>query len=801
MRPTQLQLKNFLSYHGEHSIPFQDVSLAAISGKNGHGKSALLDAITWALFGEARKASGTRKPDDEILNRTEAEGEGDAQMGVILTFDQGDATYEVARYYRETASGKTTQSGLHLKNRSAETDLTAGNQRNTQAEIEDVLGMDYDLFTSTSMMEQGQWDQLMTATPAERKDLLFDLLQLGRFEEIETRAKDRRQTLGKSIEDLERKIDYNENQLEGHSGRVDEMQALKEQSAKVEGHIQSLQEKLSEAREKAEMATRLRHEIGTASERAEELEAKIEETQAEIDEAADRLSGLEEEQAGLDLPDEDSAGVEKQLEELKTRQAQAEARKTQIEDLKGEIAGLREDHRPPEHFQSRLTELEEEGQSITSDYEENPTATIEKLQSQIGTMEANLSTKRERIGKLESRLENLSAGDPCPTCEQPLTEEHLAGLGAEELKETRASKVSLEQNLEVARAALSEAKEDRSALEELREQYKTLEEKADQAVRRRQQLDTKRAKLSELEGKQPDLSAIRGRIAELTETAQRFERAEKISEEIGELQSALEQAHEEKNKLQKKKAEREERLSEKKERLEALGSPQGTVEETEEKLERERRQDREISSKIGRLESKLEDDEEALQAVEEAEEDLEEAREDYQTYDDLASAFGRDGLPSMILETAIPSIEERTNALLSDLTGGEYQVRLETTRETQDGGQTGTMDITILARGSERPYEGLSGGERFRTAFALRVALSQHLAARSGRPIETLIVDEGFGTQDTEGQRKVQSALATASESFDLVLAITHVQALRDAFPQRLAVEKTATGSHVTVHT
>ncbi len=172
-----------------------------------------------------------------------------------------------------------------------------------------------------------------------------------------------------------------------------------------------------------------------------------------------------------------------------------------------------------------------------------------------------------------------------------------------------------------------------------------------------------------------------------------------------------------------------------------------------------------------------------------------------QTYDDLASAFGRDGLPSMILETAIPSIEKRTNALLSDLTGGEYQVRLETTRETQDGGQTGTMDITILARGSERPYEGLSGGERFRTAFALRVALSQHLAARSGRPIETLIVDEGFGTQDTEGQRKVQSALATASESFDLVLAITHVQALRDAFPQRLAVEKTATGSHVTVHT
>ena len=79
MIPLKLQIKNFLSYGNDiQTIEFGQYPLICLSGKNGHGKSALLDAITWALWGQARKLAGNAKADQGLLRL------GQTQMMVML---------------------------------------------------------------------------------------------------------------------------------------------------------------------------------------------------------------------------------------------------------------------------------------------------------------------------------------------------------------------------------------------------------------------------------------------------------------------------------------------------------------------------------------------------------------------------------------------------------------------------------------------------------------------------------------------------------------------------------------------
>ena len=93
-----------------------------------------------------------------------------------------------------------------------------------------------------------------------------------------------------------------------------------------------------------------------------------------------------------------------------------------------------------------------------------------------------------------------------------------------------------------------------------------------------------------------------------------------------------------------------------------------------------------------------------------------------------------------------------------------------------------------------------SGGEAFRINFAVRIALSRLLARRAGAPLPTLIIDEGFGTQDEYGIEKLKEAINSIQDDFDKILVITHLDELKDAFPARIDVVKTAEGSTISVN-
>ena len=210
--------------------------------------------------------------------------------------------------------------------------------------------------------------------------------------------------------------------------------------------------------------------------------------------------------------------------------------------------------------------------------------------------------------------------------------------------------------------------------------------------------------------------------------------------------------------------------------------------------------ERRLRQALGALEGDLD----RLRALEEGRrpkvEALNQAASDKAIHDELAAAFGKNGVQALIIDGVLPEIADEANHLLSQMTGGRMSLAMTTQRETQKKAVVETLDIKVSDElGDTRSYEMFSGGEAFRINFALRIALSRLLARRAGAPLRTLIIDEGFGTQDSGGRERLVEAIQAIQDDFRCLLVITHVEELRDAFPVRIEVTKTPAGSTITV--
>jgi exonuclease SbcC len=171
-------------------------------------------------------------------------------------------------------------------------------------------------------------------------------------------------------------------------------------------------------------------------------------------------------------------------------------------------------------------------------------------------------------------------------------------------------------------------------------------------------------------------------------------------------------------------------------------------------------------------------------------------------YRTLERAFGKDGVPALLIEQALPQIEDKANELLDRLSDGQMSIRFATQTEYKDKKRDDlreTLEIQISDSAGIRNYEMYSGGEAFRVNFAIRLALSKILAQRKGARLQTLIIDEGFGSQDTQGRQRLIEAINLVKNDFAKILVITHLDELKDAFPTRIEVEKTDRGSTLQV--
>jgi exonuclease SbcC len=198
MIPQQLVLRNFLSYR-QATLPFRGLHLACICGANGAGKSSLLEAIAWALWGQSRASR-----EDDVIYYGEVEAYVDFEFTV-----QGQG-YRVVRVRRRQQS---TVLELQVQTAVGYSSLTQRSLRATQEKIIQILRLDYPTFVNSAYLRQGRADEFMAKRPSERKQLLAALLGLEQYEPLAEAARDRAREYKAQITLLEQRLSAEATQL------------------------------------------------------------------------------------------------------------------------------------------------------------------------------------------------------------------------------------------------------------------------------------------------------------------------------------------------------------------------------------------------------------------------------------------------------------------------------------------------------------------------------------------------------------------------------------------------------------
>jgi len=459
----------------------------------------------------------------------------------------------------------------------------------------------------------------------------------------------------------------------------------------------------------------------------------------------------------------------------------------------------------------------------------------QQLQAEVSRLESTTAQLEREIADIEEKLKLLSTqGDArCPLCETELGTEGLKLIEAKYEADRRVKSDSLE-------SGQAELAQQRTELASLGNEISGLETRLNQDRATAQgRASVLSQQIAEAEEAGRQLSEERKSLDEVEERLARKDYAVNEQEALAELERELavlsydSQQHEE---LRRRLASLEQyeapkRRLEDADRLygqerEALSYAEKAVQELRQTLEVDDRNRQELALELGLLPQVVDDlvraeaEHEAL-AVQrkqaegtvwavkaklqrcselemkrgEKERLLAETAKEERIYRELAEAFGKRGIQALLIEMALPEIEVEANRLLARMTDNRMHVKIETQRETRKGDLFETLDINISDELGTRNYEMFSGGEAFRINFSIRIALSRLLARRTGAPLRTLIIDEGFGTQDSDGIEKLKEAINSIQDDFDKLLVVTHIDELKDAFPTRIDVIKTAQGS------
>ena len=852
MIPTRLSLSQFLCYREPVEIDFQGIRLACLSGENGAGKSALLDAITWALWGKARSNS-----DQDLLSL------GGREMCVEFCFILNGQEYRVIRRRTIAAPGSSGRAMLELHVRDGERwrVLSGNNLRHTQSIIEKILGIDYETFINSAFILQNRADEFTTKTPAERKRVLGEILNLGEYDQYERLARDEQRRCEQEIRAIERDleaiasylqilpqleaevverrhtVDALRAQLDDLRQRRDEvvktlqvLETAERVSAQQVQHAQQLASRIREReRQQVELRERVRgHEAVLA--RAGEITARFERWQ-QLRQAMDELNRrLQERQALLAVERRLEDGIQREVHCVERELHACEQQIARCERELARLPALEGERRRLDRQLAALGDLDGEMQQIQ--------AHLQELQSRRGELQAECRRLKEQMQELKGKIDQLDAIDAaCPVCLRPLGEHERDRLKAEiesqgrglgdEFRAKRAEIERIDAELGQRETELGRLQRAREQRDRLRQELARVEAQLAGLAERRVELDRHQAKRQELaealdrgvpgaelrvelEGVRQKLAAIPYDEREAQELAQQLQEVAGAEREYQALQQASLAAEYERQQL----AALEEQLAADRAEIERLHRE---IEELRSQIERAaplREQRDRLQARILAAERALHEEQEALgraqQRLEDAYEERERAAEleaqrqhlvaEKGIYEELVRAFGKGGIQAMIIENMIPELEERANAILDRMPGNAMRLEFRTQRQRQSGdGLIETLDIVISDEAGRRPYELYSGGEMFRINFAIRVALSMLLAHRAGTRLELLVIDEGFGTQDTKGREGLVQAIRAIEDEFAMILVITHIDELKDQFPTRINVVKTPQGSQVFV--
>jgi len=854
MIPITLSISGFLSYKDPVEIDFTSFDLACISGQNGAGKSSILDAMTWALFGRARKH------DESIINL-----ESDTAQ-VNLTFEYEGNLYRVMR---TNPRGKTTALEFHINQNGAAGNtgswkpLTESSLRETDQKIVDTLRLDYETFINAAFFLQGEADQFTQQNPSDRKRILSQILNLGIWEGYRKKAFQSRRNIESEISHMDGRTTEIRLELEQEEARREQLAYLEQQLEAAEDLRKKQNKTLDEILKYQALLTEIANKANELDLQVDKKEKALEELRTRLiprtkeqeacyqtldqeEKVREELSKWEKAKKSLSELDKNA---QKFLEDERQRQEPLSSIATEKARIEQEIASLAQRESTLSDLLFKLPSLEKdikEKQEAIASFEANLKARDEKQTEQEGALARLSDAKAENprllqeMKELEKRIGDLESSDgaDCPLCGQPMPAKERESL----IKDLKTQGKEMGDRYRENKALLEESDQKVKGLKKLIAELS----QSEKALRNQtQELDRLSLDLSQMESKQekwenedgPRLKELQDQLATKGYAKKAHQKLEKIDKEL----KAIGYDPEEHNQI-RKSVEAGEDLQEKLQEIEkaraALVPLERDIADITDAIESERTQldalvkeqkhcsqeldelvkdapdlskaekellelkekENILQRQVGAAQQKVSVLESQKERLEELDTKLGTNREKVRLHKQLEEAFGKNGVPALLIEQALPMIELKANEILDRLSGGAMSIRFITQREYKDKKRVDlkeTLDIQIQDRAGVRDYEMFSGGESFRINFAIRLALSHVLAQRAGARLQTLVIDEGFGSQDEIGRQRLTEAIALVQDDYKKILVITHIDALKDIFDTQLHVEKTPEGTAV----
>jgi exonuclease SbcC len=856
MIPISLSMEGFLSYKEQVEIDFTSFALACITGENGAGKSSILDGITWALFGRARKH------DETVINLESKKAE------VCLVFQYEGNQYKI---FRSNPQGKTKQVELYILDDKAEKlepswiPLTERTLRDTDQKIIDILRLDYESFINASFLLQGEADQFTQQNPAARKRILSQILGLEIWEDYRIQALDKRRSGEKELNQLDGRISEiiaelgKEDERQKHLGGLKEdLSRAQEERKNAEKQLANLQALAASLKEHEKLVTSSTNQLEGKEKSIDHLKKKINQRNSEKKTLESTLSQADAiqrsfkdwEEAQNSLADWEAVAEKYRESEIQRQEpllqiAAEKARLLQISSsLENRFQDLQTDLEKIPQLKNLLLEGNEKIKKNETDLEtrEQKKQALEAARQEQADAKAENPRLYKEMKDLKKRIAELekTEGALCPLCGQELAPDERESLVVNLKKEGKDLGDRYRQNQATLKEADQVVKDLQLQITELSLAEKTLR-------KLRQELDQIENQITHLENEnknwgktfQKEFEQVQKYLADETYADKARQELFVINlnlkdigydaaehDRIRDISSHGVTIQEEKAGLDKAEAalkplnrEIEDLVSQLALDETELGTLEGDLKKSRLSLEKSREntpdtrsaedllinlkeQEKVLERKVGAAQQKVSVLEKQKKRQAELENKRQEISQRVKEYRQLEAAFGKDGVPALLIEQALPNIETKANQILDRLSGGGMSIQFLTLREYKDAKREDlreTLEIQIRDQSGFRDYELFSGGESFRIDFAIRLALSHVLAQRAGARLQTLVIDEGFGSQDAVGRQRLIEAINMVQDDFEKILVITHVEQIKEAFATQLLVEKTPRGSKVTL--
>lgn len=767
---TYLKLHNFRQFV-EAEINFDDTSqITLISGRNGHGKSTILEAVKFAIWGVGRDS----KTKLESLIRDGAEIEG---LDVELRFTHAGHDYIVERHL---------EPGLHLSTLTMDGGVIEQGPIEVRKRMSRIFGMDVRGFSLATYATQDEINGLASQSRAKRVESVHKLARADVFTKTRDDARKSlnlaKNTLNKlgpepdaaaaqvaagvkkaeleatreALQDAKAAVEELEGQISAKSHVQEAFQAANKKAARAEGSLSAAQAALTSAE------AELRNATVALGERPEVPEGDIDALQEEHDELVLQISRAEAAEASVKEIERLQAARDKWASMMETAQYAIEDSPA-LDDLKQQLTEANE----------TSNQLAEERKTLTAD-RSTRTSTVAVLKNQI-----------VHAQKSASNIQSLTGA--CPTCEQDITDAHKEKVAAE----VEAELARLQQELAEAEAALQDLDE-------------KLDRNNEETLNVSEEKSNINSQMSDLQQKHSDLTSATERFNEVTERLEAIaapedydvtdlrERDQVVAREIRAIRAAETALRTwERQKNRKEEAERQvaaaaANLEEAEATYAEAAIPQSLMDQVDElsvlgeKLVAEKELVAECHTAVKVLEQQVTNAEELVKNIAKDIQRRDDLRNEIEVLDASAQLLASSA--TTISASIRPKMEGATSTLLAAMSGG----KLDAVKLDRD------YNIKVRRGGKFRDLIDLSGGERDLVGLAQRIGLAEVVAAANGATApEMLILDEPFGSQDTGRRSAILDGLRGLRNKFPQILLVAHVENIEDLVDGVLHVEST----------